>query len=488
VTASDGTYQLSSEKKAGHVFISVPSSYTVARNGVLPQFWNKLQYEASVAERSDFQLLRDPGQDNHTILFLGDTQFLKGEADLKQFKTVADDVNGYIRNHPSEKIYGVTLGDMTWDYYWYERSFGLNEYLGQINQIEGICIFHCIGNHDTDMNAVGNWAAKEPYREILGPTSYSFNIGQVHYIVLDDFISTNGGTKESRGCELGLSEETALWLQNDLSYVDKETPVVVVGHMPLYTKTGSESSDATRIIRAYLAGYNVRFISAHTHYMYNVKKESDFNERNSGTICTDFWSSGHQSWSDGYGRGLLVSVDGSPGGYRITKFKGTSHSTRYKAVGYPESYQFRVYDRNSIDLDSSKWIPNAGTNHKAAFEEYTSAYKANSGNYIYVNIWDWASDWTLQITEEGRELEVEEYSGYDPLYLATGAVARCNKEDSGEFTLSPAPQKGTGHLFRAKASSATSTVVVTATDPYGNTYTQTVARPKAFTYDQYLSE
>ena len=42
------------------------------------------------------------------------------------------------------------------------------------------------------------------------------------------------------------------------------------------------------------------------------------------------------------------------------------------------------------------------------------------------------------------------------------------------------------HFFRYNASSATSTIVITATDRFGNTYTETMTRPKDFTLQNYL--
>ena len=40
--------------------------------------------------------------------------------------------------------------------------------------------------------------------------------------------------------------------------------------------------------------------------------------------------------------------------------------------------------------------------------------------------------------------------------------------------------KGNQHMFRVQASSASSTLTITVTDRFGNTYTETMTRPKAF--------
>ena len=52
-TDAEGVYQLKSAKKYGYVFISTPSGYETASNGVLPINYFKLYKTAAVAERVD---------------------------------------------------------------------------------------------------------------------------------------------------------------------------------------------------------------------------------------------------------------------------------------------------------------------------------------------------------------------------------------------------------------------------------------------------
>ena len=117
-TNADGIYQLKSAKKYGYVFISIPSGYEVSNDGILPRNYIKLAKEAKVAERVDFQVFEAGDQTNHTILVFGDMHLANRNNDKKQFYEFIDDVNAYTDAHKPDKIYAVTLGDMTWDYYW----------------------------------------------------------------------------------------------------------------------------------------------------------------------------------------------------------------------------------------------------------------------------------------------------------------------------------------------------------------------------------
>lgn len=89
--------------------------------------------------------------------------------------------------HKGEKMYALTLGDMTWDLYWYSNSYYFPQYLNTVNsQIKNLQIFHTMGNHDNDFQTRSDYDAAVKYVDQICPTYYSFNIGKVHYVVMDD--------------------------------------------------------------------------------------------------------------------------------------------------------------------------------------------------------------------------------------------------------------------------------------------------------------
>ena len=190
-TDAKGVYQLKSKKKHGYVFVSVPSGYEVATDGVRPLLYKQLAAAQTTAERVDFSLKKVSGQDKHTMLVFGDIHLADRNEDRKQFNEFVKDVNTYVSSHAGGKIYALTLGDMTWDLYWKDRKYGFAEYLADAAAIKGLPIFHTIGNHDHSMYYPGDVETVAEYKQKVAPTYYSFNIGKVHYVVLDNIECTN---------------------------------------------------------------------------------------------------------------------------------------------------------------------------------------------------------------------------------------------------------------------------------------------------------
>ena len=107
-----------------------------------------------------------------------------------------------------------------------------------------------------------------------------------------------------------------------------------------------------------------------------------------------------------------------------------------------------------------------------------------------VNVWDWDPQWTVEILEGNTPLDVEmiqfgsatEAERRDPLFMATFEYQYfdANKTDAGTFRAG-----GLSHIFRAQASSATSTVTVRVTNRFGHVFTKTIQRPYAFSVSDY---
>jgi len=122
VTDDKGIYELKSAKKWGYVFISVPSGYEVAAEGVFPQFYQTLKGAADVVEQKDFKLTKVDGQDRYKLFLLGDMHLANRTNDAAQFTQFTTDLNAYMAQHSGQKMYALTLGDMTWDLYWYKNN------------------------------------------------------------------------------------------------------------------------------------------------------------------------------------------------------------------------------------------------------------------------------------------------------------------------------------------------------------------------------
>lgn len=495
-TNKDGIYQLKSKKKGGHVFISIPSGYEVTSNGVLPQFHYVLKGSSSDVERVDFKLKKVNNQDSYKVFMLGDMHLANRTSDGNQFKEFTSDLTNYMSSHKGEKMYAIALGDMTWDIYWYSNNFFFPEYLNAVNtQLKDLQIFHVMGNHDNDFKETSDFGAAIKYSNAIAPTYYSFNIGKVHYVVLDNIDCSNYDGTESRNYQKNISSEQLDWLEKDLSYVDKTTPIVVATHAQIYypTTTGFKTdSNTPNLIRLLdiLAQYKVHFVTGHTHMMFNVTPEAsivkgrDFHEHNSGAVCASWWWSGHLT------PGVHVSPDGTPGGYGIWDISGTNLKRVYKATGWTEDYQFRSYDLNNVHFsmnDVPQMPENVPSSVKKVFQQYVDAYPTNNDNEVLIKIWNWNANWTLSVVdEENNKLTPTAVWAYDPLHIAALSVKRFNQANLSS-TPSFVTEKFT-HFFKVKAKNADVDLKITVKDEFGNTWTENMQRPKAFSIDEYKNK
>lgn len=493
VTNEKGIYQLKSAKKWGYVFISVPSGYEVPSVGVLPQFHRALKNSADVVERADFKLEKVDGQDSYKIFMLGDMHLANRTGDLGQFAQFTSDLTDYMTRHKGEKMYALTLGDMTWDLYWYSNSYYFPQYLNTVNsQIKNLQIFHTMGNHDNDFQTRSDYDAAVKYVDQICPTYYSFNIGKVHYVVMDDIDCSSYDGTESRNYVASLSAEQLDWLAKDLSHVAKTTPVVVAMHAQVFYPTTSGfkiDHDQVNTLRLFdiLDGYTVRFVTGHTHKLFNVTPDApivdghNFREYNSGSVCASWW------WSGNLTPGIHIGTDGTPGGYGIWDVTGTDFQCLYKSTGWPEEYQFRSYDLNNVHFSMAD-VPlmpsDISASVKNAYMQYVNAYPQNNDNEVLINIWNWNSDWTLSVVDENRKtLPYTEVWAYDPLHIAALSVKRFNNAGL-KLTPSFITDKFT-HFFKVKADDADTDLVITVKDEFGNEWTENMQRPKAFSTDAY---
>lgn len=493
VTNEKGIYQLKSAKKWGYVFISVPSGYEVPSVGVLPQFHRALKNSADVVERADFKLEKVDGQDSYKIFMLGDMHLANRTGDLGQFAQFTSDLTDYMTRHKGEKMYALTLGDMTWDLYWYSNSYYFPQYLNTVNsQIKNLQIFHTMGNHDNDFQTRSDYDAAVKYVDQICPTYYSFNIGKVHYVVMDDIDCSSYDGSTSRNYVKSLSAEQLDWLAKDLSHVAKTTPVVVAMHAQVFYPTTSGfkiDHDPVNTQRLFdiLDGYTVRFVTGHTHKLFNVTPDApivdghNFREYNSGSVCASWW------WSGNLTPGIHIGTDGTPGGYGIWDVTGTDFQCLYKSTGWPEEYQFRSYDLNNVHFSMAD-VPlmpsDISASVKNAYMQYVNAYPQNNDNEVLINIWNWNSDWTLSVVDEKRKtLPYTEVWAYDPLHIAALSVKRFNNAGL-KSTPSFITDKFT-HFFKVKADDADTDLVITVKDEFGNEWTENMQRPKAFSTDAY---
>ena len=482
-TDAEGNYVLQSNKKCGYVFVTNPAGYDFPVEGVLPTNYKLLlSQNTETVEEVNFELEQAPSE-NYTLLVFGDMHLANRTNDVEQFTKVAADINNRVDATPG-KVYVLTLGDMTWEMYWLDNNYGFAEYKNTINNtLRNVTMFHTMGNHDNEMEVGEDWPKSLKFTQNLAPDYYSFNIGKCHYIVMDnmDYEGIAAGHDNRSKYARNYTATQLAWLKKDLEFVDKSTPIFVTSHEPLSDPDGTgwegelngKDADLNEFIGIF-EGYDVRFLSGHTHNIYHRTYNPNFKEHNSGAVCASWWWSGYMT------PGIHIAQDGTPGGYTVWTINGTERAHYYQAALQSPDYQFRAYDMNKV-----KEVINAdASSHSTYQNKYLKHIQGYDENVILLNVWDYDEDWTITITENGTPLEVKEVGDrYDPLHIVAMTIPRMNKQNTETFSTCK-----WRHFFEAKASSADSPVTVTVTDRNGKVYTEKMIRPKVFTVDDYKNE
>lgn len=497
-TDADGFYQLDSRKENGYVFISLPSGYELPVNGVIPQYFKPLRSPAGDMERVDFELI-PCSNDKFRMYFLGDIHLANNTTtkDSDQYRTFAADISSMMTQHGGCQ-YLATLGDMSWDAYWYTRYFFYPDYLRLATEVlpEGTSIFHTIGNHDHDMNATGDWDTVLQYKRFLGPNFYSYNIGKVHFISTDNIDCTNAipsmTVTGNRTYTCQITPQELEWIRKDLSYVPKDVPVIVTGHSTIMSINGSDPNsskfslkNAQDLIDCF-NGRTVHFVTGHSHKLWNMDRLGyspvKYFEHNAGAVCAAWWRTDVKC-------GMHLAVDGVPGGYKVFDFDGKNFTWFYKATGHDASDQMETYDLNECVLSADKYIPNCtNSTYKTNWANYTSYSASHAVNFqqknvnkVLLHVWDYDPSWKIEVTEKetGKKLTATRIRSYSPLYLV-GYVARCF--NSNASTTDPYSCQ---NMFLVTASSADSTLEIKVTDRFGKVYAETMTRPRPFSLENY---
>ena len=489
-TDENGIYQLDSEKKYRYVFVSVPSGYEVSTDIVFPQMWQPLVLAKRTPERIDFELYKAKDQTNFKLLVFGDMHLAdRGiTKDRAQFKHFLEDVDSYRRQHTDKPLYGLTLGDMTWDKYWTKNKYSFPQYMNEMKPLSGMQIYQTVGNHDHDIEMLDatdfDFATIQDYHKNLGPSYYSFNIGKVHFVSLDNILRNSPEAADEYYSRI--TSEQLSWLEEDLKHVSKSSPLIISMHSPMLADGGTELSSTYRmsdsgpkLVKALEGFSNVHIFSAHTHVLYHAKvKDKNIYEHNAGAICATWWWSGH------YNPGVSVSQDGAPGGYNILEFEGKKlKNYQYKAIKQPVDVQFYTYDRNQISFPKgSVQLPNSKKEVQETWNKIIDNWKAQSTkNEVYIDIWNWEPGWKLEVKENGKlidqtKIQVGKY--YNPLHILTHSAHKPDGKFATELNCV---------LHKVQTSSPTSTLTITVTDKYGNTYTEEMKRPKSFNAAMYTA-
>lgn len=421
-TNAKGEYTLQSTSLAKHIFISVPADCDIPHEGNIPRFYKSIK--GTTADIVVNFTLTKKGKDQALVFIVMADPQAQIPADMKRFTTEPiPDIEKLKSSYPGDVAFiGMTAGDLLWD-----APKMYPDYVKAFDQLS-FPFYQIIGNHDYDEKIKGNdYESSHYFESYFGPTYYSFNRGDCHFIALDNIIyNTRPDYKEE------IAREQLDWLQQDLKYVDKSKLVIISMHSPAYRMDGKKILNNTAELVKILNGYTVLIISGHTHRMNKAVVAKDIVDYTLSPTMGNSWAGD-------------FNIDGCPNGYGVFEIKGNQLvSQYYKSTGKPKDYQMKVYPVGSVSELSKS---------------------------VVAHVWNYSENWKVEVYEEGiYKGKMKKATGFDPdaynYFLGEQKPSRKPKLE---------PVK-TSNLFYFTPTDNKSEVKVVVTDSFGNKYIEYINR------------
>ena len=297
--------------------IAAPSSFVTVPEG----FWTDRFYRpttTAASERPVFALNRHRTGDAYQALYLTDIHLGDGrsEQSFQRFQATIDEINSM---------------DPLPAFCWMGGDISLQRGEGRryVEMTSGLRmpVRNGVGNHEM---LTQQSDPRAEFEGLFGPTYYSFDVGNVHYITLDG-CQVDAQRKQQVLGEL--SGRELHWLEEDLTSVPDGMATVVAIHIPLVSDyperrdTTAEKAPHWVIQNAgdvidLLSRYGVSLVlQGHLHENQRiVRKGIEFVE--SISVAGTWWKAPAEQRE--------LGVSGEPRGYRVLDVRGARISHRYR--------------------------------------------------------------------------------------------------------------------------------------------------------------
>jgi hypothetical protein len=404
LTDDQGRYDIALAP-ANILFISQPAGYRVPLDEFnVPQFfylhypdgtptdidgaavqwqWDVIAPTGPLPASIDFALTATPEVgiqfDAHAF---ADTQ---ARTDLDQDKLREELITPLIDN-PYGVQFGITVGDVVYD------NFALYDRHKAMMALMDIPQWYLPGNHDVNFESPDARFANETYKRHFGPIYYSFNVGNVHFVALNNVEYAGVGKTLPDGSRYRgfISEDQLYWLQRDLANVAKDKLIVIATHIPLITgaSDGSGSAPARgpstvnfdQLIQLLLPFANVYAIAGHdTSNSWKVEVNHEHNWHGQPWLAHTLAEVRGNGWATGpedlRGVNDAMMQDGNPNGFYVLKFD----DVRVVPEFIPFPFGPDAGQRLRITLDPALQTPNANSINRGTLL---------SGTKVVVNLFD----------------------------------------------------------------------------------------------------
>ena len=527
-TMSDGTFYIESAiDDVKFVFVSTPSGYMPPVTDGKPIFYKakaEATHNGGVYDFGDYVLTPVANPDRYTLLITADPQPRTNNWGLdkiayKSLEVCEDlydelaDVAAGITDH---QVYGICLGDIV-----HENMSLFNNYDTGLARL-GYPTYNIIGNHDNDPAASDDDSGAAPFESHYGPRNYSFNLGGIHYVMLDNLIMKDNGEGSLTAYDQGLTDSVWAWLQADMSFIPTTTRIMVCAHSPMFKllkgseRTNSAYHAGTRSSVDGSYGYGdlfdkyaeVHAWAGHTHVGLNYVYPSGHRHKNI-QVHTLARSTG-ELWTNEY------LAAGTPRGFTVVEVNHDNISWTFHPVtrqsgdfqgvgsGYCSAGAPAYIWRDWSYDDSGAAVMNGSGALTESYQLHAYPRGAYGDEYVYANVFLWDENWELpvwipdggspvtmtRLVTPDTQKTVSESSDpvKDKIYDAADTEFRtwyktyADKSGASLKGLSGYRTKevydADGYIttiFRAPASATPTSGTVSVTDRFGNTYSRRVS-------------
>jgi 3',5'-cyclic AMP phosphodiesterase CpdA len=390
LTDENGYYRIPVEEEM-IIFVSKPAEYSYVVDGEnIPVFYYihqpagspELEYPGldptgALPESIDFGLVRTGKKVNFRAIIFGDPQ----PRDHRELSFYRDGMVSELTGIDAD--FTMVLGDIMYD------DLSLFSRYNALMATLGMPVYNVIGNHDLNFDTDGNRYARETFKQYYGPSYYSFEEGDVHFLVLDN-INYLGLNEEGRPAYNGnISNRQMEWIANTLNHIDPEKLVVLAAHIPLFTPGLEDvavlkTANRDELIPLLEDFDRVLFLACHMHTNYHSFMGEEFGRKNPNPIHQIMTAAGSGSWWGGpknkNGVPAATQRDGSPNGYHIFEFTGNEYTERYKAAGLDPEYQMRI-ESPATEFSPDDDTPEIRVNVFNGSERSAVKFRLNGGEW-----------------------------------------------------------------------------------------------------------
>ncbi|MBX2885584.1 MAG: calcineurin-like phosphoesterase family protein [Granulosicoccus sp.] len=351
LTDSEGKYELPAYDDM-NLFITKPHGYvTPVSEEMVPQFayvhklagspplrFGGIEATGPLPSSINFPLVEDTQDETFECLVFGDAQPYTS-TEIGYVRETAGNMLANRDNSETDCL--IFAGDVMGD------DLSLYPRFKEIIAVGGVPQYFVGGNHDLDFDAEHDDHSFDTFRREWGPEYYSFDIGNVHFVGLDNVRYPCNGVDPHPFCAEDkshtyngvLSKRQLTWLKNDLEHVPQDKLIVLVAHIPFVTFTDNDAAkhqtDNLNELYEVIGDRPALGLTGHTHTTENIEPGENFEgwQEHTGTGPVKF----HQivtgalsgSWwaGDLNLNGVPHSTQrlGSPRGYYQLNFNGSDY-------------------------------------------------------------------------------------------------------------------------------------------------------------------